>query len=250
MFVRRLFVVLACVALACPAWAQTDFAKTGYYVALGDSFAAGQGANPMTRGYPYLLYELGTFGKPSETFFGNLGLKGTTTWDVMNHQVPMVLCGSERPTVVTITTGGNDSGSLSNRAQRIADAVDMLLSNDVMPDPITYPGTSTPCPAVPNVTILVSNYPRMPGLETALLIFSDLLEAALAGIIVPEGSNVLFVDLFTPSLDRHGLVLGERDPHADPEEDINVHPTNLGHMFIARQFEAAWQTLQEETAPY
>ena len=33
------------------AQAQINFQKTGYYVAMGDSVAAGEGAMPVTRGY-------------------------------------------------------------------------------------------------------------------------------------------------------------------------------------------------------
>jgi hypothetical protein len=43
--------------------AQINFPKHAYYVAMGDSVAAGEGALPVTDGYAYRLYEQGTFGE-------------------------------------------------------------------------------------------------------------------------------------------------------------------------------------------
>jgi hypothetical protein len=46
--------VMICVATL--ASAQINFPKNGYYVAMGDSVAAGEGAMPVTDGYTYQLY--------------------------------------------------------------------------------------------------------------------------------------------------------------------------------------------------
>jgi hypothetical protein len=51
-------------------------------------------------------------------------------------------------------------------------------------------------------------------------------------------------DLYTPSVGRHGLVLTERRNGIVGPFDFDVHPTNLGHAFIARQFAEAWDRRQ------
>lgn len=66
--------------------------KTGYYVALGDSVAAGEGAMPVTHGYAYQLYEQGVFGQKQRMDFANMGLRGGRSWDLRDHQVAQVLC--------------------------------------------------------------------------------------------------------------------------------------------------------------
>jgi hypothetical protein len=65
-------------------------------------------------------------------------------------------------------------------------------------------------------------------------------------VSVPVGSRVAIVDLYTPSLGRQGLVTIERRlgfPGPGPF-DFDPHPTNLGHSFIAREFENTWRSLQ------
>lgn len=37
--------------------AQVNFEKSGYYLSLGDSVAAGEGALPVTHGFVYQLYD-------------------------------------------------------------------------------------------------------------------------------------------------------------------------------------------------
>src|SRR5687767_10886999 len=96
----------ACIIAPAAASAQVNFQKSGYYVALGDSVAAGEGAMPVsTTGYAYQLYEHGVFGTKQDMDFANIAIRGGRSWDLLNHQVPQVLCAepAQRPTVVTIT---------------------------------------------------------------------------------------------------------------------------------------------------
>ena len=60
---QRAVAVLAFVAILAPslAAAQINFPKNGYYVGLGDSVAAGEGALPVTTGYVYDLYIMAVF---------------------------------------------------------------------------------------------------------------------------------------------------------------------------------------------
>ena len=48
----------------------------------------------------------------------------------------------------------------------------------------------------------------------------------------------------TPSLGRQGLVTIDRRLGYVGSNDFDIHPTNLGHAFIARQFELAWKNAQ------
>lgn len=254
MVVTSLLAVMFAPALAS---AQINFTKTGYYVAAGDSVAAGEGALPVTSGYAYDLYDRGVFGRKQEMDFSNIALRGARSWDVRDHQVSQVLCASTRPSVVTITAGANDfmrgDTDISSIAQRVADAVNLLLNNDsgAVSAPVLDPVTSRPCPALNHVTILVSNYYSIPHpvpevsaqLDAALRGFDQALRFWLQFVSVPAGSRVAFVDLYTPSLGRQGLVTIQRRLGVVGVFDFDVHPTNLGHTFIAEQFERAWRSL-------
>jgi len=240
------------------AQAQVDHALTGGYVGMGDSVAAGTGASPATSGYVFQLYDHGVFGQKQETGFSNLGLRGARTWDLRDHQVPQVLCAEavQRPTVVTITSGANDffrgDFDVSAIARRVAESVNLLLNNPFLPSPVLDPVTGNPCRALESVTILVSNYYSIPHpdpatfavLEQLLQGYDAALRFWLSTLVVPPGSRVAVVDLYTSSLGRNGLVMLERRNGFAGGFDFNPHPTNLGHGFIAREFEQVWRTLQ------
>ena len=254
---RTVGFVLALVALPAIASAQINFEKTSYYVGMGDSVAAGEGAMPVTNGYVYRLYDQGVFVKKQEMDFGNVALHGARTWELLS-QVAQVLCVGSGPNIVTITAGANDflggDPNIPAIAGRVAAAVNLLLNNGTpaVPVPITDPVTQAPCPALSNVTILVSNYYSMPHpvpainaqLDAALNGFDQALRIFLASVPVPAGSRIVYVDLYTPSLGRQGLVTIDRRLGYVGPNDFDIHPTNLGHAFIARQFELAWKNAQ------
>ena len=254
----KLAVILAVVLLPSAGWAQIDFPKTGYYAAMGDSVAAGEGALPVTKGYAYQLYDRGVFGQKQQMDFANLSVRGARSWDLRDHQVAQLLCATPRPTVITITAGANDflRGDMNVPAivSRVVEAVTILLHNGtpLVPVPVRDPVTGLPCPRLTNVTILVSNYYRIPHpvpaiaaqLDAALRGFDQVLSLVLPLVPVPAGSKVAKVDLYTPSLERQGLVVIERRLGFEGPFDFDVHPTNLGHTFIARQFKEAWLALQ------
>lgn len=242
------------------AWAQINFPMTGYYAAMGDSVAAGEGALPVTNGYAYELYGRGVFGPLPETHFANLSARGARSWELRNRQVPQLLCSepSRRPTVVTITAGANDflrgDADISSIARRVADAVALLLNNasPFGTAPVLDPVTSAPCRPLEGVTILVSNYYSIPHpipvvaaqLDAALQGFDQALRFWLQFVPVPAGSSVTVVDLYTGSVGTQGLVTIQRRLGFSGAFDFDVHPTNLGHQYIAGEFEKAWQSLQ------
>lgn len=256
----RLGIVIALAALL-PAIgaAQINFTKTGSYVAMGDSVAAGEGALPVTTGYVYELYDRGVFGRKQQMDFSSTALRGARSWELRDHQVAQLLCAEPalRPSVVTITAGANDffrgDFNIPAIAARVADAVSLLFHNDSgqVPLPVLDPITFTPCRALSNVTVLVSNYYSIPHpdpgvaaqLDMALRGFDQALRFWLSQIDVPAGSRLAVVDLHSPSLGRQGLVTIQRRLGVSGF-DFDVHPTNLGHAFIADAFERAWNALQ------
>ena len=155
----RVSIILCFFMLPASAWAQIAFEKTGYYVALGDSVAAGEGALPVTRGYVYQLYDRGVFGKKQEREFANIALRGARSWDLRDHQVPQVLCATPRPSVVTITAGANDffGGDINVPAiaSRVVESINILLNNGtpLVATPVLNPVTGQPCPPLSNVIL-------------------------------------------------------------------------------------------------
>jgi lysophospholipase L1-like esterase len=252
---RTVRVVTACLLLSpAAASAQVNFQKTGYYAALGDSVAAGEGAMPVTNGYAYQLYEQGVFGTKQTTDFSILAVRGGRTWDLLKHQVPQLLCSepAQRPTVVTITAGANDlfrgDFGVQAIATRVVAAINQLLNNDNgFAAPILDPFTNAPCRRLENVTILVSNYYRIPHpnagtaafLDQAIQGFDTVLRGGLKTINVPAGSKVAVVDLYKMSQEQLGDIVLLHGPGG-----FDIHPTNHGHTLIAKEFQKVWNSIQ------
>ena len=118
--------------------------------------------------------------------------------------------------------------------------------------PVLDPVTLLPCRALADVTILVSNYYSIPHpvppvfeqLDTALRGFDQALRYWLQFTPVPPGSKVVIVDMYLASLGRKGLTLIERRLGFEGAFDFEIHPTNRGHSFIAKEFERAWSSMQ------
>lgn len=252
---------LALVLAPALAFAQINFTKNSYYVGMGDSVAAGEGALPVTNGYVYRLYDQGAFGRKQEMDFANISIRGGRSWELRDHQVAQALCAepAQRPTIVTITAGANDffRGDIHifEIARRVAQAVDLLLNNEGVPSlgaPSVFdPVTLQRCRALQNVTILVSNYYSLPHpvpavfeqLDAALRGFDQALNFWLSQVTVPSGSRVALVDLYSASLGRQGLVTIQRRLGFSGPFDFDIHPTNLGHAFIADEFKQVWNSL-------
>ena len=255
----KLAAAMAIICLPTAASAQINFQKDGYYAALGDSVAAGEGAMPVTNGYAYQLYEQGTFGRTQQIDFANSAGRGARSWEVRDHQAAQLLCAepAQRPTVVTITAGANDffrgDTDIAAIAARVVETINLLLNNGgaYVASPVLDPVTFLPCRALGNVTILVSNYYSIPHpvpaifaqLDAALRGFDQALRYWLQFTHVPPGSRVAVVDLYTASLGRQGLVTIDRRLGTDGPFDFDIHPTNLGHSFIAQEFASVWNQL-------
>jgi hypothetical protein len=240
--------VSAAILSATPADAQISFEQDQYLLGMGDSVMAGA---PFYAGR--FIFRQGEGASPTPSIaVGNIALRGARSWELRDHQVPQVLCARTalRPTVVAIIAGANDvfgfDFDFGAIATRVAEAVNLLLNNPFASAPVRDPATGMPCPALRNVTILVANYYSIPLVEglppqipALLKAFNDALAFAISSVPVPAGSRLALVDLYTPSLDRDGLVLIERRGGFDGPLDFDPHPTNAGYTFIAKQFEDA-----------
>ncbi len=85
--------------------------------------------------------------------------------------------------------------------------------------------------------------PVFEQLDAALMGFDQALRFWLQFVPVPAGSNVAIVDLYSASLGRQGLTLIERRLGFEGPFDFEIHPTNLGHSFIAKEFKMVWSSL-------
>ena len=222
---RILFALVFSLAVATPAAADLpwQFDNNTRYMALGDSLVAGYGAVPATQGYVYLLYKEGAFDKVTNTLLSNAGVPGVTSRQVLEHQVPQAI-EAFRPTVITLTVGGNDllrilQGAEADQVLReFQENFTMILQNLRK--------------ELPNARIVVSNLytiPQIPGADQVVPVFNQI----VAG--VASAFNVPVADVYSAFQGRHGLLLIER-PGAAPDE---VHPTNAGYHVMAQAFEAA-----------
>lgn len=222
---RFLFALVFSLAVAAPAAADLpwQFGNNTRYMALGDSLAAGYGAIPATQGYVYQLYQEGVFDKVTNTLLSNAGVPGVTSRQVLDHQVPQAI-EAFRPTVITLTVGGNDLLRILKGAN-----AGQVLSEFQTNFTLILQNLRT---ALPNTRIVVSNLytiPQIAGADQIVPIFNDI----VAG--VASAFNVPVADVYSAFHGRHGLLLIERHGAA-PDE---VHPTNAGYRVMAQAFEKA-----------
>lgn len=222
---RFLFALVFSLAVAAPAAADLpwQFGNNTRYMALGDSLVAGYGAIPATQGYVYLLYKEGVFDKVTNTLLSNAGVPGVTSRQVLDHQVPQAV-EAFRPTVITLTVGGNDLLRILKGAN-----AGQVLSEFQTNLTLILQNLRT---ALPNTRIVVSNLytiPQIAGADQIVPIFNQI----VAG--VASAFNVPVADVYSAFHGRHGLLLIERHGAA-PDE---VHPTNAGYRVMAQAFEAA-----------
>jgi hypothetical protein len=97
--------LLALVLAPALAFAQVNFTKHSYYVGMGESIAAGEGALPVTHGYVYQLYDEGVFGRKQEMDFSNSAIRGGRSWDLRDHRNVGALPSPSGVNHITITAG-------------------------------------------------------------------------------------------------------------------------------------------------
>ena len=200
-----------------------QFADDTRYIALGDSLAAGYGAQPATQGYVYQLYQRGVFDQTTNTLFANAAVPGATSADVLQFQVPQAV-QRFRPHVITITVGGNDLLSILNGEDPVV--VLSQFQNNLAAILASLRA------GLPDSEIIVSNLyaiSDIPGAEAVVPVFNQI----VAGVSAQFGAKV--ADVFSEFDGRGGLLLIERNGAGAFE----VHPTNAGYRSMADAFETA-----------
>jgi lysophospholipase L1-like esterase len=244
-------VVIALVALlfgvTAPASAAPPTTQVQKYVALGDSYAAGQGAStPLdtcyrsSAAYPVLLDA-----EPRINLLRTAACSGATIADVASFQLSQVNRGT---TLVTLTVGANDLGvgavyavcapaPTSVECASAISSVQQTLASHVIAQNLTGL-LGAIAERAPNAQIVVSDYPVpfVPGLPSPGGV-TDLVNAATAAldaeIAAAAGAAGASVTLATVQYAYFGHQVGDADPWlgADPTNALTfLHPTAAGQM--------------------
>lgn len=210
------------------------------YMALGDSLAAGYKAMPATKGYVFQLYLDEAFGRLTETVFDNASVPGATSDDLLNFQLPQVR--RFRPTVVTLSIGGNDLLALLGDAppgeSQVAAALTRFANN-------LGQALASLCFQLPaGGQVYLHNLYVIPEIVPSAAVV-PLFNTALGRVIasvrqLPEcGDKIIGVaDVFGAFAGRDGLLLIERFEKKGFENTFEVHPSNQGHRVIEDAFRA------------
>jgi lysophospholipase L1-like esterase len=223
------------------------------YLALGDSVAAGTGAqDPASEGYVPVLAGLlsDRFGCDDVEAAGcpvrvrNLAVPGATTATLLRDQLPPALDvlregGDVR--VVTVTIGGNDvfvpilrACAQSPQAPSCAEAVRTAIGAvDQGVDRLLAELTAA---AGPGTTVAVMTY-YDPLAACRLAPLQPLAEQVLEGTAAEDGLN----DVLRARAAEHGAVVVEtRDRLTAPQDFVGgldcLHPSSGGHARIAAAF--------------
>lgn len=249
---------------ALPMWGWGSHSVADY-VALGDSFTAGQGAPPYLNSSgsclqsKYASYPVITAALSKHKLEANLSCSGANTADVQAQLGSLTPSELSAARLVTLTVGGIDAGS---------NAVALACTTNPTPtacqDAIAFalaqlnPITSTlgsdlastylaVANAMPNATVVVLNYPRLfneptvPGsLENTVNAATGTLNDFISGAIVAANASpartgkVIRLVSVTDEFANHGI--GARIPYINfppysPSADANFHPNALGNSF-------------------
>lgn len=245
-----LVVGLAPAAVAGPAAAA---AAPVDYVALGDSYAAGVGAQSdgrsgdcrrSDRSYPA---RWAAAHDPAS--FVSVACSGATTGEVLVKQVRTVARNTD---LVTITVGGNDVGfapvvGICSTAQRDEDCDRAVrngerLARYALPSGVVPVIAGVRLQASPNVRVVVTGYPRLfePGPDCATPLApnahrravlnraADTLNASLRDAAGRWRAE--FVDV-TPAFAGHGVCSADPwiNPPTNPPNPGSYHPTSRGY---------------------
>ena len=241
--------IVALVALllgaTAPAYAAPPTTPVQKYVALGDSYAAGQGASaPLDSclrsgaAYPVLLDA-----EPRTNLLRTAACSGATIADVASTQLSQVNRGT---TLVTLTVGANDLGAgavyavctpdptTAACAAAVAAVQQLLQSGVIAQDLAALIGAIAE--RSPNAHIVVTDYPMpfVPGyspatdaVNAATIGLNDQISGAVQGAAWAGAS----VELASVELAFFGHQVGDGDPWlgADPTDALTfLHPTSTG----------------------
>ena len=253
--------------------AAADTVGIGQYVALGDSYAAGQGAPPYLNedclqslnGYPYLLDAQNKI-----HLRANVACTGATTSRVSDEQLSAL---KQSTRLVTLTVGAADLGLSQVLAACTAGTVAQCqeairLANLLLPAECGDESElgrrlgdlyADVAEAAPNALIVATGYPLLfeleGDLETQINDATTRLNCAIEKAVADAqtaGINIVYVDV-TEAFDDHGIG-GSGVPFINPPgTGINAfHPTPAGYVAYAEAISAAlpssWGANQEQVA--
>ncbi len=228
------------------------------YVALGDSFAAGQGGGAylnsckQTRGgYPALLDRAGRI-----RLVSNQSCSGATTSDVLRNQLGAL---NGRVGLVTVTVGGNDlnTGGIAlacspdpstAQCQSLLDQAQGLLASGELARRLGVTFAAIAADA-PHARLLVTGYPILfeppaPGNPAFVLISTinaataalNSTIAAVVGNFAAAGVHIQFVDVVA-AFAGHGV--GSVAPWVNASGPDALHPNPAGYRAYARALRKA-----------
>lgn len=256
-------VALGLVAGAAPAYAAPGGNGGGggkpgtnvTYAALGDSFAAGQGAGSYlnttcyvsSKGYPALIdadRKIDMVARPA--------CSGSSTVEVVSQQIPQVPATTTR---VTLTAGGNDVGfgTVMQNCFIIVNATactQAIAAGDAMVQDGTVAGRIAATvnairAKAPNAKIIVTGYPRLfeptvtrPYAQQVNTSTTALNAAIRAGA---QSAGAVFVDV-EGAFAGHGI--GSSSPWINDWSWFNTsagfHPNASGYVAYSGQIKLAW----------
>jgi lysophospholipase L1-like esterase len=231
---NRLALLLCALILALFPFRPAAAAAPDQYVALGDSYSAGNGAASSnlsiscgrnTYSYPYLVA-----GQRPNTALSFVACQGATTTDVLNSQVAALSSATE---YVTITIGGNDIGfanlvvtcTLSNCASAIATANTAIATQLPAKLDAAYAAIRS---HAPSATVVVLGYPRPFAARTC---------PAAAGVTLDEeaGLNAMADNLDGVIQSRAaaaGFTYGDPNPYWSGHDVCSSTPYTNGYVSL------------------
>ncbi|WP_166790876.1 SGNH/GDSL hydrolase family protein [Cryobacterium mannosilyticum] len=228
-------------------------APVNKYVALGDSYAAGQGGGGYTgsclqspNGYPALLDAV-----KGINLLRNVSCSSATTVDVTSTQLSALNRGT---TLVTLTVGGNDlnvagvaaacaSADVAACGAAISSAGDLLYSGELMVRlAATYAQVAV---AAPNARVVVTGYPLLFAPSANPLISqvngaTVVLNQTIQGVVAQAqaarpNASIGYVDV---SAAFAGHAIGDADSWVNFAGQDAFHPTPAGYQAYAAAIRA------------
>ena len=257
-FVARLMTMLMALAAfvtlgAGPAAAGNS--GTVQYVALGDSYAAGQGGGEYLNdclespnGYPYLLDS-----KMRIDLRANAACTGASTSEVISTQLSKLNKDTELVTLTVVAADLDLSGVLAACTVVPPDPVGCQNAINIALGQLAVLGGSLSelytlvDNAAPNALIVVTGYPYLfeivPGdptaaikdqINDAITILNGTIQRAVEA--QPDGVKILYVDV-TAEFAGHGI--GSEEPFINSDGDDAYHPNAAGYRAYAKAIFAA-----------
>jgi len=220
----------------------------GSYVAIGDSFTAGQGAAPYLPGLclqsQFASYPAITAGSSSYREALNFACSGADTTATIAQLAAIDPRTKLKASLVTITVGGIDAGSNQVLQACAPDPASALCAFAVGAASANLPNVglalvstySTVAAAFPKARIVVLNYPRLfdPNfgqLASTMNAATDGLNAAIAGAVTATDNPRVSLTDVTQEFEGHGIgsIDGSYISFNGPFDPASFHPNALGN---------------------